>query len=160
MRCPICGCKMPQKTMCIYCKITGEQVENASNIKAKQAIKNKQRAIVHYSSVMPKDVNRTKLIVLTVLLGFFGAGNYYVGKYLKGAFCTTSWILYVPFGVTHYVVNQKLPAIELISQIFALFVMVTLLLWVADMINLVIKSYKVPVVIPESKTKVGKGKKK
>ena len=70
MTCPICGCKMPNKTMCIYCKITGDQVENASNKKAKERIKNHDRKEVYYSTTMPKDVNRTKLLLLTLLLGW------------------------------------------------------------------------------------------
>ena len=36
MRCPICGSKMVQKQLCKYCKITDDQVKNASNKKVKE----------------------------------------------------------------------------------------------------------------------------
>ncbi len=153
MRCPICGSKMPQGKMCMYCKITGEQVTGASNIKAKKAIKQGDRSKVHYSSVMPQDVNRTKLMLLTILLGFFGAGNFYVGKYLKGTYCAVSWIVYLPVGITAIVLQQRIVALTLCAQIMSLLVAVSLILWVADIISLLMHSYKVPVVLGE---KLGK----
>ena len=153
MTCPICGCKMPNKTMCIYCKITGDQVENASNKKAKERIKNHDRKEVYYSTTMPKDVNRTKLLLLTLLLGYLGIGNYYVGRYVKGLYSTLSWVIYLPFGITNAVLNGKVPAFKLLSEIFAVFVMIAIVLWVADTIAVIAKIYKMPVVLGEKKKK-------
>lgn len=153
MTCPICGCKMPNKTMCIYCKITGDQVENASNKKAKERIKNHDRKEVYYSTTMPKDVNRTKLLLLTLLLGYLGIGNYYVGRYVKGLYSTLSWVIYLPFGITNAVLNGKVAAFKLLSEIFAVFVMIAIVLWVADTIAVIAKIYKMPVVLGEKKKK-------
>ena len=139
--------------MCIYCKITGDQVEGASNKKAKEHIKAKDRKDVYYSTTMPKDVNRTHLMLLTILLGFFGAGNYYVGKYAKGAYCTASWIVFLPFVISNSVFGGGLYAIKLLSEITAVLVMFNLLMWIADIFSLIAKTYKVPVVLGEKKKK-------
>ena len=153
MTCPLCGCKMPNKTMCIYCKITGDQVENASNKKAKEKIKNHDRKEVYYSTTMPKDVNRTKLLLLTLLLGYLGVGSYYVGRYGKGLYSTLSWVIYLPFAITNAVLNGQSKAFKLLSEIFAVFVMIAIVLWVADTIAVIAKIYKMPVVLGEKKKK-------
>ena len=154
MTCPICGCKMPQKTMCIYCKVTGDQVENASNKKAKEKIKQHDRKEVYYSTTMPKDVNKTKLMLLTVLLGFLGIGDFYVGKYAKGIFCTTSVIVFMPFAITNEVIGRSSVVIKLFTEITSILVMMAILFWIADIITLLIKTYKVPVVLgPKEKRK-------
>ena len=149
MTCPICGCKMPQKTMCVYCKITGEQVENASNKEAKRRIKNHDRKEVYYSTTLPKDVNRTKLLMLTILFGFLGVGDYYIGKYAKGLYCTFSWVLYLPFGITNIVMGYSSFFFRLMSEITAVLVIFALFFWIADIIAIVAKIYKTPVVLGE-----------
>ena len=151
MKCPICGCKMPNKSICVYCKITGEQVENASNIKAKKAIKDGNKKDICYTTVMPNDVNRTKLLLLTILLGFVGAGNFYVGKRYKGLFCLISWILFLPFGITSLALEQRIFIVQLMYEIGLVLATVTIFMWIVDIILLITKSYKVPVILGENK---------
>ena len=86
MKCPICGCKMKEEFMCPFCKITGEQVRNASNKEAIKRIKTKDTKEVYTSSYLPKDVNNTRLMLTCLFGGVFGVHQFYTGKYKTGFF--------------------------------------------------------------------------
>ena len=156
MRCPICNCKMKHKTICPYCKITGEQVSGASNQLAKIAIRNGKKENVVYSSTIPYDINYTRLLLIAIFTGFLGVHNYYVGRYIKGAFCTLSVIFCVIFATIEYAFGAtRYFVFDLFYEIFFLIATVTILLWIYDIMNLSFKKFKMPVIIQEpEKSKV------
>ena len=78
MRCPICGAKLYAKQICPYCKITDEQILNASNKKVKEYRKTGNTDMIHYTTVIPKDLSRLKIILYTIFLGLVGVNHYYV----------------------------------------------------------------------------------
>ncbi len=133
---------------CPYCKVTREQVENASNKKVMAARKEGKKNEIYFSSTLPKDVNRMTLMWLTLFLGWAGAGSFYVKRNFRGCFFITSICL----GIIFYVIKAT-TAVNL-GNVFEFFyelafylLAFVVILWVWDMIAILTKSYKVPVVL-------------
>lgn len=153
MRCPICNCKMKHKSVCPYCKITGEQVTGASNQLAKLALRSGNKEKVVYSTTMPYDVNYTRLLLLTIFTGFLGVHNYYVGRDKKGLFCSIAsalclvfFIIDFAFGTTKYFI------FDLFYEISFAVMTVVVLMWMYDILKLSFRQFKMPVIIPEEDT--------
>ncbi len=148
MRCPICNCRMKNKTVCPYCKITGTQVKGASNQLAKIALKNGKRKEVFNSTTIPFDVNYTRLLLIAIFTGFVGGHDYYVGKYAKGIFCSASvvWaslmiIIGEVFGAAKYFV------FGLFYEISVLCASITVLFWICDIFGIAVHNFSMPVVL-------------
>lgn len=158
MKCPICGAKMVDGKICKYCNVTSEQVNTASNKEAKKAFKEKRRQEVCYTTDMPSDVSKQKLVLLTVFLGWFGVGNFYVGKTYKGIFCAISFGLAILFSLLQYcVTNYGMGGTEIIKvfmNIASYLMVVNLLMWFADIVSFIFKTYKVPVVLGKTEIKM------
>ena len=159
MECPICGAKMLDGKLCKYCGITNVQVETASNEKAKQYLKAGKKEDVCYSKTMPADVNKTKLVLLTVFLGYAGAGNFYVGKKVKAWFNLVSTVLSFIFGLLVYLSETfewlyQAVIFNLCLDFLSIFGAISFLMWFFDIMALIFKTYKVPVVLGEDEVKV------
>ena len=158
MKCPICGAKMVDGKVCKYCSVTSDQVLQASNKEAKKAFKEKRHKDVCYTTNMPSDVNKPKLVLLTVFLGWFGVGDFYVGKNIKGSYCAVSFGLAIIAAIFNYLATyQGLGGKEVINvfmSITSYLMVVNLLFWAGDIIGFIFKTYKVPVVLPESEVKI------
>lgn len=148
MRCPICNCKMKHKTICPYCKITGEQVSGASNQLAKVALRSGEKQKVVYSSTFPYDVNYTRLLLLTIFTGFLGVHNFYIGRDKKGVFCIASLVLTIIFMILDMAFNAtRFFVYDLFYEIFFLCATITIMFWIYDILCLAFKSFKMPVVL-------------
>lgn len=163
MRCPICGAKM-KYGICEYCKIKSEQVSNASNKLAKKAFRTgKGKDEVYYSSTLPPDVNKVKLILLTVFLGYAGAGYFYIGKYARAWVFSMAWVVTIIFeGIRLYLEDKGIASGDMtkgIAQILTAVCAITLVMWAADLVNLMFKKYTVPVILSENKVNVPQNKK-
>ena len=158
MKCPVCGAKMIDGKICKYCGVTNEQVYNASNKEAKKAFKEGRRNDVCYSSDLPKDVNKTKLVCFTVFLGLFGVGNFYVGKNIKGIYCASSYGFALLFTLLNtFAMLNGWASAQVINVFFTIgtyLMIVNLLFWMNDVVGLIFKSYKVPVVLAEEDVKM------
>ena len=102
---------MKEEFMCPYCKITGEQVKNASNKEAKARIKKRDTKEVYSSSYMPKDVNRTRLWLVNFFGGFLGLHQFYVGKWKWGLYSILSFVYVLIFHALSFYIykdNQKI----------------------------------------------------
>lgn len=158
MKCPVCGAKMVDGKICKYCNVTSEQVLSASNKEAKKAFKEKRKNDVCYTTDLPSDVNKTKLVLLTIFLGWFGVGNFYVGKNIKGSFCAVSFGLAIIISILSYcTINYGMggkEVIDVLMQIISYFMVVDLLLWFTDIMGFIFKTYKVPVVLPKEGIKM------
>ncbi len=146
MRCPVCGAKF-EKDRCKYCHdVTAEKVLNASNLEAKKQRKKGLTENVVYSTTLPNDVSKKKLLLLTVFLGWFGAHNFYVGKNLKGLFYLVPMVLLLSLAaVSQFAsyINTTTPML-VIGYVCA----VVAVLWFTDIVNILFKKFKVPVVLP------------
>lgn len=152
MRCPICNCKMKHKTICPYCKITGEQVKGASNQLAKVALKNGRKKEVVTSTTIPFDINYTRLLLIAIFTGFVGGHNYYVGKYYKGIFCSASMAFaLIMVSIDSFFGTSKYYVFELFKEISIVLAALTVFLWLYDIAKLAFHSFGVPVVVLDEK---------
>lgn len=151
MKCPICGAKMIGKQLCQYCKITDDQIINASNRKVKEYRKSYKSDQVYYTNVIPKDISRLKLILYTIFLGFLGIHHFYVLRPVRGWFSMVTsvgsflMILLSLTGVT------KISIISIIFDILFLGFTINIIMWVLDIFSVLFKSYKVPIVLADKK---------
>ncbi len=153
MRCPVCGSKMIDGKICKYCNVTCEQVLTASNKEAKKAFKEKRYSDVCYTTDIPEDVNKRKLILFTVFLGWFGVGYFYIGRLFKGLFCAISSGLSILFALLQYCINNYgmggADFVKVGMSIASFLMMIDLLFWIFDIFGFIFKTYKVPVVLPK-----------
>jgi len=151
MRCPICGSKMVQNQLCKYCNITDDQVINASNKKVSEYRKKDMKDLIHFTNVVPKDVSRLTLLLFTIFLGIVGVNHYYVKRHIRGLFSSISTGLSITLFIVS-LLNTWLNAIIVFKIIFELAfysMAINVILWVCDIINVAIKTFKIPVVLAE-----------
>lgn len=150
MKCPICGSKLVGKQLCRYCNITDDQIKNASNKLVREYRKTGNTDMIHYTNVIPNDLERWKIIVYTILLGILGINHYYVNRPVRATFSLIS-----TFGsVTIFIVGMFWDfsgAVKIIYNILfeVLFYMmaINVILWVSNIISVIFGSFKVPVVL-------------
>ena len=148
MKCPICGAKMKYGA-CQYCKITEEQVINASNKAVSKARRDGRKTDVYYSTTLPSDINRMRLILITIFLGWVGADSFYVKRPFKGLYPLVS----ICVCLVLYAVGQMAGNLGLVFRFFYEMsfycTAIALICWVYNIIALFTKNYKVPVVLAE-----------
>ena len=158
MRCPVCGSKMIDGKICKYCNVTCEQVLTASNKEAKKAFKEKRYKDVCYTSDIPQDVNKPKLVLFTILLGWFGVGYYYIGRVVKGTFCAVASGLTLLTAIFDYCAKTyawgNLKFWGTLLTLASYLMIVDMLFWIADIVALIFKTYKVPVVLPKEEINI------
>lgn len=148
MKCPICGYNLRKGNLCPYCKITESQIRGASNKRAKEYLKSGKKDKVFMSSTMPKDINKTRLILVTLLLGLWGGHNYYVGRKVRGLYFTLSFCAFmILYGMQQIWFSSA--GFDVVVRVFALIEGVTILMWFTDFIRACCGSFSVPVVLGE-----------
>lgn len=151
MRCPICGSKMVQGELCKYCNITSGQVNNASNKKVSEYRRNDMSDLIYFTTEIPNDVSRIKLLLFTIFLGLFGVNHYYVKRNIRGLYSTLSTALCIIFLVLNLAVTtlSSVLVFRLMYEIIFFAMAINVLLWVCDIINLIFKHFKIPVVLAD-----------
>ena len=154
MRCPICGAKLYQKTICPYCKITADQVKSASNKKVKEYRKTGRKDLIHYTTVLPQDVSRVKLWLFTIFLGWCGVNHFIVGRNIRGCFAATASAGAIIMTIIKVFATIKasgavLFALNLFYELIFYSMAINIVMWVFDIFSLLTKSFKVPVVLAE-----------
>ena len=159
MRCPICGAKMVNKQLCQYCNITDEQVFNASNRKVKFERRLGNHDLIHYTNVLPKDINKLKLWLYTIFLGLVGVHSFYVLRPIKGKF--SAWSTGLSFGILIIRLFVKFHSdfmnnvIWYLYYFFFLMMAINVVMWISDIIGLLFRLFKVPVVLGEKEVTRG-----
>ena len=151
MRCPICGAKMVDKKLCPYCKVTDEQVYNASNKKVSSYRKADMSDLVHFTTVIPKDVSRVKLLLLTIFLGIVGANHCYVKRTIRFLYSLISTSVAMVIVALDLIV-PTLRSIVVYNIFFELVVCAltfNIMFWIFDIINAVLGTFKIPVVLAD-----------
>ena len=145
MICPKCGNKIPKdSTVCLYCNTKVESIMTASNAEAKRALKYKQKDRALLSSFMPYDVNKTKLLLLSIFLGWTGAHCFYVGRMTKGftlLVCMILSILFVCIPET-WVLHAYVSGV-----VAGAFGFVCVFNWWYDLLMICFNKFKIPVVL-------------
>ena len=145
MVCPNCGNKIPKEaTHCAYCKLSVEKITSASNYEAKRAIRNKERDRVVLTAYVPYDVNRTKLLLLCIFLGWSGAHCYYVGRMGRGFTMLACLII----GIFCVAIPQTWVLHAYLSGVVAgAFGFACVFTWWFDILNICLRRFKIPVVL-------------
>lgn len=151
MRCPICDAKLEGGLVCKYCNITKDQIEKASNKKVKKYRKEDKADLIYFTNVIPKDVSKIKLILYTIFLGIFGVHLFYVNRYKRGLFSAISLPVAVFFQILKMTIVGfgSVIVLQLIYEIAIGALTFNLLFWIGDIIAIIFKGFKVPVVLGE-----------
>lgn len=153
MRCPICGAKMVNKQVCPYCKITDTDVNEASNKKVKEYRKAGNKDLIHFTTVLPKDVSRLKVILYTIFLGLVGVNHFYVNRPIRGTYAAVSTGGSLSMFILYLLIKFKTEfganLFGLVYQVFFYCMAFNLILWILDIFAVLFKTFKVPVVMPD-----------
>lgn len=156
LKCPVCGCKM-RGGICPYCRVTDQEVISASNQDAKTAIKARKREYIHYTNTLPSDVSRKKLFWYSLFLGWAGVENFYVGKYLKAWYSLivsvlmiVASVLFTLSNLNHWVTTN---AFYMMIELLAFPMIVVLFFWFTDILGVITKSFKVPILLSGKENK-------
>jgi len=149
MRCPVCGYNLKKNHYCPYCKVTDDQIKTASNIEAKKCLKTGEKDKIVMSSTLPNDINRTRLLLVSIALGLFGGHNFYVGRYKRGLYMTITFcVCAIIFGIYQGWFEGN-NVFYLFVQLSALVEAMSIVMWFSDVIKIFCKTFPVPVVLGE-----------
>lgn len=155
MRCPVCGAKLYNNQICKYCKVTNEDVLSASNKKVKEYKENGNEDLIVYTNQIPKDINKLSLILFTIFLGFLGINHLLINRTKRGLYSLITSINTIIFFVLELTLDITVPwiaiAFELIYELVFFAMAINVIMWVFDIIGLIFKTFKVPVILPEER---------
>lgn len=142
--CPRCKEKYKVGTQkCEICGLVFARLKYATNSAAKNMIKHGQGKKVIYTSDIPKDVSWVKMFTFSLLLGIFGAHNFYIGRYKKAiSMLVMGVITIIGFALSlNSLLNGGL------NIVVSIIVGVNAILWILDTGTICMRKYKIPVYI-------------
>ena len=153
IKCPICGAKLLNNQVCQYCNVTDEQVLGASNKKVKEFRKTGNTDMIHTTTIFPFDLVKWKMVVFTILLGWAGAHHFYTNRPIRGAYSIVSTVGFIIVLILSFVIKIEgswvYIAFNIIYEIFGYMMAINVILWLWDIIAVLIRTYKYPVVLPK-----------
>ena len=156
-KCPRCKEKLDLfAPICPICGLRFSKVNLATNKAAKVAIKEKRKHHVIYVDKRPSDVSKVKFII-SLIFGWMGMHNIYLGKYFKGWFAFSLFWSYMTIFITcATLVDNGYMAMHTFSVInyvllstIALAFAIMLILWFDDILSVIFGRFKYPVSIPK-----------
>ena len=156
MRCPICGAKLVGKQLCPYCKITDEQILNASNRKVKEYRKTGNKDMIHFSNIVPNDVSKLKIILYTIFFGILGVNHYYVLRNIRGTYSLVSTVgfLFIFFlGIAVEISVSMEGVYNVLYNIFFYMMAINVFMWLGDIFACIFRSFKIPFVLAQKENK-------
>ncbi len=163
MRCPKCGARIPHESpICFHCGTRLKQIREASFLAVREAKRTYQPEKIVYSTVFPKDLSYVKTLFMCIFLGMFGGHYFYTQRYpmaifyligsvyflicsiLPGAICgfDTDFTVAIPTVYSN-------PFLETIFIISCMYGIIIVALWLRDILSIIFKRFKVPVVLKE-----------
>ena len=123
-----------------------QKFNGATNSAAKKAYQAGEKDQVILRVGLPTDISKTKLLLLTIFLGFIGAHYYYVGRKRMGLFFTSFFFV----GILNAIISIFFKNIVYTEayQVFYMFVLTwgfVILLWMVDIFKVLLNRFKVPV---------------
>ncbi len=152
-KCPRCNFRTAKSgIICPNCSLNYTKFDMATNLEAKDAISKGEKARVLMRKGCPTDVNRLKLTLLTIFLGFLGAHLYYVGRWKKAIFYTVFFMI----GVAYSIITTSLTisSVNLFWELFYILYLVwgaVIILWIIDIVKVCFNKFKIPVSLPYNK---------
>ena len=147
MLCPKCYGKIDKNTnSCKQCGFKMQVMDGASNKEAKKIKRTIYKDDIMYTTDVPFDVSKKKLLLFAIFLGMFGVHDFYVGKLWQGLYkclsisitLTTSIIIWATGTISQNI-------FQIIFEFSTVFQGINVILWVNDILRISIKKYKIPV---------------
>ena len=146
-KCPRCQTKMAgELAMCPSCQLNFKKFYEATNMDAKQALREGRKDDVLLRTGYPVDVKKWVLILLTIFGGWFGLHYYYVGRRKMGLFFTIFFLVGATNAILATLVNKTLTGF--FWEIFYLLVLIwgaVIFMWIIDMAKVCFNKFKIPV---------------
>lgn len=143
-RCARCGTKNNYDDYrCSECGLVFSRVEHGSNILAKEYIHAKKYDYIVYAPMFPKDVSKKKFLFLSGFLGFFGAHNFYVGRFKKALF----QLIFGLISVIMVACTSIIPYYDEIMSFLFLPIGISGFMWLFDFVDGLFNKYKIPVAV-------------
>lgn len=153
--CPRCKSKEDlQNPKCRVCGLVFDRLKSVTNKAGKKAIRKKEYNKVLYTTDIPNDVSRLRLLLLCIFLGWSGAHFAKVGRYKWFIFDMVAFffaLLYSIVIVFFAVSRETLDAsyVGLILQLLSFPFAISVIVWIGSIIQILTKKFKVPVAIDE-----------
>lgn len=152
-KCPRCGEKaLLAVSRCNECGLVFSRMARASNLEAQTCIKNKEYDKVLYTSVLPLDVTKLKLLLLCLFGGMIGLHSFYVGRKKRGTYSA------VVFSIMIIIIVFQLDLIwggyDVFMSFFGIFGGIMGIMWLYDLLLISINKFKVPVALKPEKGRV------
>ena len=153
VRCPYCHAKiLKYTTTCRRCGIHKRQIFEASNVRAKEIMKERSGAKIFMTRRKPSDVSFTRMAML-LIVGLFGAHCFYVGRKIRAWFfviCTTLGLIcviivgaFVPQSAIEVFTNKSIPFPT------DFLIVASLACWAYDIFAVVFGFFKYPIRLGE-----------
>lgn len=157
MRCPKCyGSVDKESKVCLKCGFDTKKLADSSNKRAKELLRSGDGDLVLQSRVLPKDLNKKKLLLFCGFLGLFGGHYFYCGKFTRGIvnliislYCT----VFLVFSALHFKGDKIYAYFEYFALLLFGFVLI-FTIW--DFFDIVFNRFKVPVYVDEKAKTKGK----
>lgn len=150
MNCPKCYGKIDKvSNRCKSCGFNMRELNGATHKDVRRARKEGFGEDVLYTSILPDDIKKKKLLLLCIFLGLFGGHSYYAGKLVKGLYSTIVTIGLIVISSLHvaYVDIQNLMGIAgawILSSLYLLMGF-NLIMFITDLVAIISNKYKVSV---------------
>ena len=153
--CPRCNKKMPStQPVCDGCGLIFSRLEKVSNSAGKEALKKGEKNKVIFDKTLPKDVNKLKLILFTIFLGWLGLQYHQVGRKKLFLYQLISFCLLVLFAI---LLSTGVLSVDMVYHKYWGFLCWTmifpatfgLIIWFISVVQVIFGAFRVPVAIDE-----------
>lgn len=153
-KCPRCKekCLVHEKA-CHECGLIFERLNYTSNKSAKKLILKGKFKDTIKTADWPYDAKKSTAMWLSGLLGFTGAHNFYLGRFIKGSISLFGFVL----SLVMVILNDQLYGTTTWSYLNWIVLIpgaCVLLFWIIDFVAIFFERYKIPVAIDENLLKV------
>ena len=147
MLCPKCYGKIDKNQQrCIYCGFYMNELKNATNKEAKRIKKTIYKDDILYTTKIPSDVSKKKLILFSIFLGLFGVHDFYVGKFWQGLFfCITTSVTLILSTILMLMNTIYQNTIQTIFEFWTIAQGLAIIFWVWDIFKISFERFKIPV---------------
>ena len=158
MKCPKCGARFSrQLNLCRHCGTNMSQIEAASHKAIQQAKEDYEPEKIVLSTIWPADLSRNNTLWLCIFLGILGAHNFYTKRYFKAIAGLVIWGIGLAMFwmiILMTATNPELYAGFIHDYMFGggvpgIFLAVAIIMWLFDLIKIILRWYKVPVVLKD-----------
>lgn len=150
-KCPRCGNKTASNfPKCGVCGLNFKKFATATNSEAKSAIRMGERDRVLYSTTPPYDINKTNVLIMAIFGGWCGIHYFSIGRFLKGIFQIIGFIFGMIYCVYRMNGNSLNGFIGNLVLVLGIIWVITILLWITDIVKIIFNKFKYPVSLPYS----------